>query len=80
MCLWGAHAQSDYFDSSSHWLTEDQRAKAERAEKEFLARLDKRRGGQPVTFSIDIAGRRSVLSSRTGQTTTDRQIDLWRDK
>ena len=50
--------QSDYFDSSAHWLTDDQKKLAAAQEKAFLERVDRRRGGVPVTFSIDVAGRR----------------------
>ena len=33
-----------------------QRKKAQAKEKEFLDRVDRRRGDIPVTFSIDVAG------------------------
>ena len=35
--------QSDYFDSSAHWLTDEQKKEAAAKEKEFLDRLNRRR-------------------------------------
>ena len=49
--------QSDYFDSSAHWLTDEQRQEAAAKEKAFMERVDRRRRDIPVEFSIDIAGR-----------------------
>ena len=50
--------QSDYFDSSAHWLTDEQKKEAAAKEKEFLDRLNRRRRDVQVSVSIDIAGRR----------------------
>ena len=38
--------QSDYFDSSAHWLTDEQKKIAAAQEKAFLERVDRRRGGE----------------------------------
>jgi len=50
--------QSDYFDSSAHWLTDEQKKQAMAKEREFMDRLHRRRSDMAVTVSLDIAGRR----------------------
>ena len=51
--------QADFYDANAHWMTDAQRAEAAgRREGVHGAGLNKRRGDEAVTFSIDIAGRR----------------------